>query len=420
MKKIRNFAIHFMAIMSVLCLAACSDDNSDGVGTNDDPALNASDAKKELEAVANELMSKVSADDFQNFADMSDGIADSDDDVVSDWFDDCVESCKLSGSTDDDLKYLYAASNFTGKFELVDGRWKKVGEADYLQFSFDDNTGKSCVLKAETSGSKTTVHHDSFDEEDYYYKYVNGRYREYTTIEENSIVIPENIHVTLTQGGSTVADVTVNTSVNISSGDFDYTRDNAQVSVTAKINNEYNLTVSKVAFNAGTNASASATLTKGSETLIECSANATGQLYSEESGKDPVGKTGEFKVKVLGNRVYIVGNISNISDLADNLDNADNNDEDESKFKRYIENANALLDINVYFDGSKNSSAKVELYPVSETYYYSKSEYWDYEPCVVFDDGTKYSFEEYFDENTYEDVIDQFEDLIDDFIDMFD
>lgn len=419
MKKTKFLAIYMMAAMCSFGLAACSDSDDDEVGTNDNPALSPSDAKKELEATAQELMNKVSADDFQNIADMTANLEDNDDDVVNEWFDDCVEACKLSSSTDDNLKYLYAASNFTGKFELVNGRWKNTDDADYLQFTFDDKNGKSCVLKAETSGSKTTVHHDAFDEEDYYWTYVNRHYYEYTTITENSIVIPENIHVTLTQGGSTVADVTVKTSVSISSGDFDYTRDNAQVTVSAKIN-DYNLNVSKVAFNAGTSASVSATLSKGSETLIECSANATGQLYSEESGKDQVGKTGEFEVKVLGNQVYVTGSISNISDLVKNLDNADENDEDESAFKRYIENANALLNINVYFDGSKNSSAKVELYPVSETYYYGKYEYWDYEPCVVFDDGTKYSFEEYFDEDTYKDVIDQFEDLIDDFVEMFD
>jgi len=416
MKKIKFLAIYFMAAMISFGLAACSSDDDEEVGTNDNPALSASDSKKELEATAKELMSKVSADDFQNIADMTANLDDNDDDVVSEWFDDCVEACKLSGSTDDNLKYLYAASNFTGKFELTNGRWKKTGTANYLQFTFDDKNGKTCVLKAETSGKLTTVHHDAFDEEDWDYEYVNGHWRDYETLTENSFVIPEKVHVTLTQGGSTVADVTVNTSVSISSGDFDYTRDNAQVTVTAKIN-DYNLNVSKVAFNAGTSASAAATLSKGGETLIECSANATGQLYSEESEKDPVGKTGAFEVKVLGNQVYIVGNISNISDFAENLDNADEYDEDESSFKRYIENANALIDINVYFDGSKNSTAKVELYPVSEKYY--NYEYWNYEPCVVFGDGTKYSFEEYFDENTYDDVIDQFENLIDDFVEMF-
>lgn len=410
-------AIYLMAAMCSFGLTACSSSDDDEVGTNDNPALSASDAKKELEATAKELMNKVSADDFQNIADMTANLEDNDDDVVSDWFDDCVEACKLSGSTDENLKYLYAAANFTGKFELVNGRWKKADKADYLQFTFDDKNGKTCVLKAETSGKLTTVHHNAFDEEDWDYKYVNGRWRDYETLTENSFVIPENIHVTLTQGGSTVADVTVKTSVSISSGDFDYTCDNAQVTVSAKIN-DFTLNVSKAAFNAGTNASAAATLSKGGETLIECNASATGQLYSEESGKDQVGKTGDFEVKVLGNKVYIVGNISNISDLAENLDNADSNDEDESSFKRYVENANALLNINVYFGGSKNSTAKMELYPVSEGYSYYT--YWDYEPCIVFDDGTKYSFEEYFDENTYDDVIDQFEQLIDDFVEMFD
>lgn len=405
-----------MVSMCSLTFVACGDsDDGQGTGTNDSPALSSSDTKKELESIAKELMDKVSASDFENISDITDKLEDNDDDAVTSWFDDCVEVCKLSGSTDEHLKYLYAAANFTGKFELSNGRWKKTGDADYLQFTLNDKNGKTCVLKAETSGKLTTVHHDAFDEEDYYYSYRN----EYETITERSFVIPENIHVTLTQGSSTVADVTVKTSVSIASGDFDYTRDNAQVTVAATINS-YKLNVSKVAFNAGTSASVAATLSKGGEMLVECTASATGQLYSEESDKDPVGKTGQFEVKVLSNRLYVVGNISNISDLAENLNNAEDNDDNEAAFKRYVENANNLMDINVYFNGSTNSSAKLMLYPMSERYYYSNYEYWEYKPYIKFNDDTKYSFEEYFDEDTYSEVISRFEHLIDAFVDLFD
>lgn len=429
MRKIKFIAMYFMAAMLTLGITACGSDSNDDSeptvepgGKTDTPALTVQEQKQQMEKTAREFMNKVSANEFQNIADMTSNItnSDDDDDAVNDWFEACVKSCELAGSTDDNLKYMYAAANFKGKFELSNGTWKHVGDADNLQFSFNDKNGKSCTLTAEASGKTTQVHNSAFDDEDeeYYYDYDYAKYRSNITRYEISYAIPEKIHVTLTQAGSTVADVTINTTVNIASGDFDYTRDNAQVSVIANIN-DYNFSVSKIAFNAGEEASATVAITKNGEELLACSASATGKLYSAESGKDPIGKNGEFVLRVLGGKVRAEGTISDISAFADDLSEAIDNDDNESRFKSYIDKANSLINVNLYFDDSKNSSAKMELYPTVEEVYEGIT-YWEYEPCVKFDDGTRYSFMEYFDENTYSGVIDQFNTLIDNFVKLFD
>ena len=424
MKKIKYLAmLLFVALVSVAAVS-CGDDNESGTdgggggGGTEAETLTPNEQKVKLEKVARKLVGKVDADQFSNIEDMAKGIEDTDDSAISDWADACMDACLPDVKGDSVYSYLYAASNFTGSFELKDGKWTKSDEkVNYLQFKFNDNAGKNCVLKLEHSGKETTVHHESFDDEYYCYGWNGYYYTKYLMSKDKiSYSVPENIKVTLTQGGTTVASTDIRTTLSVGSGDVDITRDGAEVTMTTTVN-DYKFVLQKAVYSKGKSASVpSFVVTKGGEELISLTANATGDLSDVD---DPVLKTGSFEVKVLGGEARVVGNLTDGQTLKRCLDNAYDNDEYEEEFKKYINQANSLIDVKLYLDNSDKYAALLRLQPFEE-YYYSAYSSWDAKPVLVFGDGSSYSFDEYFDKNTFNTVINKVENLIDDFIRMFD
>lgn len=423
MKKIKLLAMMLMAASISMTTVSCGSDGDDGdaPGQNDSEvsgggssnadALNSNDAKKKLEQYARELISKVNSNDFINFQTITDAARNSDDQVISDWLDACLEACE-SQVSDTYLKRVYAAANFTGEFVLSNGRWTQTQKGgDHLRISLTDTNGNPCVLTVTTSGSTTQVHHEAFDDEEYA-GYWNG-YSHYQTI-ANSFVIPEHINITLTQGGSTPLTAEVHTAITQGSGDFDPSRDEAQVTATVTAN-DWKVLVNKAAFHAGKSAEATARVVKGSETLFEASASATGAVTNDEASIS----TGKVVARVLGGKVRVEGTIKDGFQHA--MEQADKNDEKENSYKQWITNANALMDVKLYLDDSKNASASLVLLPFVDRYsspYYSY-EYWYNEPGLLFTDGTSYTFSEYFDDGSFKTVIKNFENLMDSFARMF-
>ena len=101
------------------------------------------------------------------------------------------------------------------------------------------------------------------------------------------------------------------------------------------------------------------------------------------------------------------------------MEKADANDNNESTYKSYILQANSLLDIGLYYGNSNTKQASVFLEPFQQDDYYERN--WYCEPVLKFSDGTTYStFEAFFDETSFQDVIDKFNALIDEYTDMVD
>lgn len=436
MKKIKILALMLMAASVSITTVSCGDDSpatSDTPAPNpggddtpgdttvvnpSDPALSAVQAKQRMEQVARELINKLSANEFANFQAISDAAKNTNAKVLENWLDACLDACCLDGSTDKNLKRLYAAANFTGEFKLSGSKWIQTNAArvDYLQLSLTDKDGKACVMKVETGGNLTRIHHEAFDDDydDGWWDSDKGEWHPERITEENAFMLPEYITITLTQGGGTPLTAKVHTVVNIAGGDFDYTRDAAQVEVAVQAN-DYLVQVGKAAFNAGKTAEASATVTKGGETLLEATAKVSGVLTDESANLGG----GSFVAKVLGGKVRVEGTVK--SGFQSAIETAYDNRKNESVFKQHIDNANALMNVSLFFDGSRNYSGKMELYPLKDTYGYGsyRQEEWYTEPFVKFNDGTRYSYQELFDETTYKTVIRQFENLVDSFASMF-
>lgn len=447
------------------------DDGGNDGGQNTDLPMNSEQQKEYIETVAKELMGEMPASDFEGISQFCEdfgGIAGGD---VDDWIDDAVngdrddevdapvvKSIKAAAGmaksdknhTDineypngeggmntyiynyiyTDYKAFIAASTFTGHFTAVNGRWvKDAGSAGDLQFSFKDRAGRDCVMRLETAGNTKNVH--LFAEEDHNYSdydYVqngNGTTTTYTYYyyydnTEYTVAVPERITLTLTQGGSTVMRTEVNVSISELTGEeFNLSRDNVSFTAVTDLSNGYKANVSQAAYTANSKVAANAELSKNGKSLMtfavasdisgipSLNVSALGDIDLDDLG-NATGKNAIAKVDILG-KIQIQGTLSDIHQLIDYLNKAEDNDENESLYKSYLNQANSLMNIGVYYNNSQTRQASLRLEPFyheegSGTWVYK---YWTNEPVIVFSDGTSYStFDAFFDEDSFKSVID--------------
>lgn len=350
----------------------------------------------------------MNVNDLQEFKTMIDGVDYEDGSEVSKWFEACVDAFEKSDS-EEGTKYLIKASNFVGEFTLKNGVWKQTKRGgDQLSFIFNDKNGKNCVLTLKGSSDGTLIHHDCFDNEGGYWD--GYKWQEYK--DEYRFILPKKMELTLSRNGEVRAMTTINTEVK-TAGEIDLTKDEVEISSVTQIG-AYKVEVNKAAFKAGKNAEAKAVISKDNEKLITVTASATGNIDNNLEGT--YGKV-SASVDILG-KAKVVATLSDVNLLIQNLDKADENDENESLFKQYLENANRLIDAQLYLDNSSKSCAKVYLAPIEDGY--GSYKYWDAEPWLEFSDGSKYSYSDYFNEKSFKTVVDKVQSIVDDFIKMFD
>lgn len=426
MKRKNFLLVSFLAMAMTFSVASCSSSSDDpenipeipGGGTetpgggNDNPGgnteLTAAQAKQKLDATAQELLGKMNVNDLQEFKTMIDGVDYEDGSEVSKWFEACVDASEKSDS-EEGTKYLIKASNFVGEFTLKSGVWKQTKKGgDHLSFIFNDKNGKNCVLTLKGSSDGTLIHHDCFDNEGGYWD--GYKWQEYK--DEYRFILPKKMELTLSRNGEVRAMTTINTEVK-TAGEIDLTKDEVEISSVTQIG-AYKVEVNKAAFKAGKNAEAKAVISKDNEKLITVTASATGNIDNNLEGT--YGKV-SASVDILG-KAKVVATLSDVNLLIQNLDKADENDENESLFKQYLENANRLIDAQLYLDNSSKSCAKVYLAPIEDGY--GSYKYWDAEPWLEFSDGSKYSYSDYFNEKSFKTVVDKVQSIVDDFIKMFD
>lgn len=460
MKQLFKWAFAMMLVVPSICFVACSDDDPEVIPPTDDPetpvnptpptdetAMTSAEQKERLEAVALEVADLIPASDFTQIESlgryMNDTyIEDYDWDNVEDWADDIFEALKgsvVSTTTEREdwgwtyiyrnYKAIVAASNFTGHFTAQNGKWKQSSAND-LQFIFTDRAGANCVLKLETSGSTKNVYvGDIEDWVDDYYDDSKNEWTDYYDRTQLTISVPEHIVVTLTQGGSTVVKATVDIDLkNITNNEFNFATNSMTVSGKVELNNGYVFHASQVAYTANSKASVSCSISKNGTSLVSMSVaadvsdipncNLSAFTYDPEDfdWDDANGKNALLKVDVLG-KVQIQGTLTDVRSFANNLEDAEDNEENENKFKQYIDKANSLADVNVFYDNSSTKQATFTLEPFEESDYYYR--YWSVEPTIHFYDGSSYSFDVFFNEkdfkkviNTYKRLGENYEDLI--------
>ena len=429
-------ALVFPATMFVSC------DKTDSDGKKEIPPVTTPEEQKaQLEKTALAVMDEFAAANFEDVCNLGTYLYEeySEDNYdyseVEDWADECYEALSrtftgqvVEGSVDwgwmdilDSYTVICKASDFTGKFEAKNGRWKYTA-ADDLSFHVKDMDGNPCVLRLTTSGKTKKVYVDndySYDWENCYYDEENGVWVYLGEVDKIYFHVPENIQLTLTQNNKNLASVVFKADLSSIKGEeFNLGTDKVNLSATAEFNG-YSVVVDKFKYAPEKGTAASATIKKGSKTLISAAASAdidatNEEFYGSENNKVEVDIMGEVQIKGSVQRDVI--------DVAEKLEDAYDNDMDEGEFKKGIARINEMIDLNVYYNKSKTSSAKVELRAFSYASYnesdYGYVERWDIEPVIVFNDGTSYGFEEFFNEDDFKKVIKAFERLFEDFYDM--
>lgn len=404
--------------MAVMFFAACGDSSNDPVDPNPgggnegggtETIVTAAQAKQSLDRTSQELLSKISANEFEEYKQMLDVDVSDKAGVVEDWFEACVEACEINANPDN---HLWNAANFVGEFELQQGTWvqtKKGG--DHLSFIYHDAQQKKCVLTLKASAEATEIHHSVFDEEDEWDIPGNPNV---VTRYENRFMLPKQVDITATREGVTKGTVSVTSNVKTGK-EVDLSKDEVDVTSVVTIG-AYKAEVKKAVYKAGKTAEAKVVFSKNGEELITLEGNGNGNIT-------PSGEKSEFgqiniTMNILG-KAKIVCKILDGTLFYNNLDKADSNYNNESTFKLFIENANKQMDAKLYLDGASSPAAKIYLAPYLDEEY-GNYKYWDYEYWLEFTDGSKYSYEDYFDEQNFKTVSDKIQSLIDDFKNLFD
>ena len=452
-------------LSGLLCLNSCGDDNDDGGsgdGSSPDSVLPLSPAEQKayMETVAREFMDLTPASDFKDITTLGRYVADSyfdgyDWSEAEKWGKDIIDGLKqYVGILPDEVTDIYngsyynyyyiskitgykavvQASNFKGHFTATNGRWV-LSKADDLQFIFNDKYGDKCVLKLETSGSVKKVYLLNTDEWiNYKSETVGNDYYSYDYYDRTqwTIGVPEKIVLTLTQGGREVVKTTVNIDLgSISNEEFDLSKNSLNVSTLVEFNNGYKINVSQVSYTANSKVSVQSTMSKNGKDLVvmalasdlsgipSCNVSAftKSDFDIDDYDTDKTnGKNAFVKLDILG-KIQIQGTISDIRKYADYLEQADENDEKESNFKSYLNQANALTDINMFYDGNSVKQASVTLEPFEKKEWdYS---YWTTEPVLVFYDGSSYStFEAFFNDSDFKTTIEAFKTFANKYADL--
>ena len=449
------------SLSSALVSCGGDDDSVDSPIVNPDPivpeepskneAMTPLEQKEYLDVIARGFMDKTPASDFNEISKLCNHISNTytdnyDWDEVGDWGREIFESLKESlGTTDKEqdkgswgeYNYIYTnykalvmASNFKGHFKAIGNKWE-LSKADDLQFIFSDQHGKECVLKLVTSGNVKKVFIGNIDEwVDYNYDYSNDYYisNDYYDRTQLTVGVPENIVVTLTQGGSQVVKVTVKLNIgDLSNDKFDLSKNQLTASTLVELNNGYKFNVSQVAYNGNNKTSVSFDMSKNGESLASvafssdisgipsCNIDAmvSGNIDEEDFNNSNM-KNVYVKLDIMG-KLQIQGKLSDAKKFSDYLNEASDNDDDEKTFKSYVNQANSLANFNLFYDGKSTKQATVTLEAFEEESW-NGMKYWYMEPMLNFYDGSSYStFDAFFNDKDFKSVIDAFEKLADNY-----
>ena len=436
MKRFRFFA---MAFVCAACVMSCNDKDDVQKG------MKADDQKTFLEDLAIEFTQKVPASDFEGLKAFAQDIAfifDEDtlsevqDSLMIDYFRSMVSSEReYVDSTTTPGSYIYgyeelteivlALANFTGHFVATDSGWV-YSESDALQLDFEDANEKACVLKVAQEGNITRFvfpkiedeDWDDYDEEEIFYYY------ESTDV---TICVPEKVIISLTQDGKDVVKATFTPKVTnlTEDGLFDVGKTTILMGADFELNNGY-----KVSFKAEESPN------KKLSVSYDLS-NATGKLLSYSLSGDPSGIPS-----------YVLDNMADLSELGDTLEHSEDlnvknlyisfsvlgkaqaigrisdfwklvtlsdemDEESEEDFKKALAEINKLIDLGLYYNGSTDKQAHVELEAQyrSDTYGGRTKEWWEVIPVMVFSDGARISCEDFFDEDGFSRAIEAFEAL---------
>lgn len=450
-------------LIALLCAVSC-DGLLEGLGGKGDgqTVLQPDEQKVKLEEVAIELMDKCPPGDLERYLDFTADFVgtylddnDYDFSAFEEWAEDfediTVEELKYVEKFDEAkqmyvkesiLNFTILLSNYSGSFELKKDRVVMVnGNHDGIKVTFPLN-GKTYVAEIQPSANTTRATFEYMSkhywtEVDWYYDVLKNHYDNY--LAKFSINVPDNIRIRLTEDGKAMADVNVNMTQSFSASGLNPTVDNFNAEVTVSFDNGYALKMENVGYDgASSTAKFSFEIKKNGETLLASSAVSDVAIelttYEYDNSYDgrlnkgeytwvelKKAKTADVSFDILG-KIQFKGSCSNIMEISDFIDafyEAANSD-DKTKMDRAINNINSKFDLSLYYDKGSAVQAKVvfEYEKIVWDSYHNEYSY-DIVPVIVFGDNSRYAFEDYFTERSFENVLDRFDDFGEDYEDLF-
>lgn len=424
-----------------------NDPNEPPVETVD--PLQPSEQKEKLAIVGQKLMDKMPASDWESYSALVDDFANSvyasedyDWGTLEEWFGEeyseafyAEENEVIDGEkhiTEWTIDIAILMSNHTGLFTCTE---------DGIEFSeYDGGTKAILYLNGNTYEAEIVSSGEITEAK---YAYSSGEYNQVVypgecdpetgeiledpyygaEVDKVSITVgvPERIDISITENGSPLATVSLMFTPSFSSEDVDITTDSFSVQTTVSING-FEVVSEKVAYDgAKGKASLQAEISKNGENLISTSASADAELAIEEDDYfyDYVvvtkAKNIDLSLNIL-DEIQVKGTCSNAVEAYESLDlmwdalyRYDTADMTEAK--RHLDNINAKINLNVYYDGTDVKQATVAFDLESYKDDYSGYENYNLIPIIIFEDGSRYKIEEFFTESAFGELIDSFQEF---------
>ena len=390
--------------------------------------------KGKLEQVGIALANELKANEFENLTNIVSQIVEKytsesyNNTALEIWADDCLariskilvdteEQELIIGNqhnyiTTDFYRTIYKASNFVGDFTAKDNGWKYT-EANYLQFSVKDNTGANCIFKIETSGNEKKVYLGTSSKEESWLNFDNSLYpyiyKYYRTIENNEIytMVPEVINFTFTRNGITMASLNINTDLSSMAEEIpNLNSDRFNANIIGSIGS-YTFTINKLEYLPNAQSKISFALSKNFKPLISVGIQANTKIVDNDVQEV---KNAEINLDIM-NQVQIKGTCSNVLYLIRFLEKAQENEYDKEEFGNYLNQANDLLNLDMYYGIIKAAAIKLARFENDGCYYYT--------PIIIFSDDSSYSFEEFFTESNFKNLLGTVETILKEYEEMY-
>jgi hypothetical protein len=426
-----------IAALTILMCACRSNDpiepdrpsiiNPDDILVKENETLSADAQKQKLEQVAEKVITLCDVDEYEDIMQLCAEAVGYGSCIFDEYYDfseleeeweniaeDFFSQEEISDTETRYFLYLFL-SNITGTVEFDDNKatYKKGSD---IKVIFHEDDGDTWEAQITPQKLKTVYLGEWMDE---YYGFDYDSYEEiwYTDYYNVTVEIPSSLEASLKRNGSTIAAVSFSIDHNLNKEGLDF--DESYLSLNCEIQiDDLKFIASRAMVDADKGkVECQSALYKGDIFIFSESFSANADYELDEEGYPAEVEDGavEFRINLLG-ELQVEGKCSDLVRMAEL---ADAYVEDEDEFERVIDIMNSLIDIHLYYDCTSTEQASIELEPMMETdEYYGEYYYWA-EPVIVFNDGSRYLFYEYFDEDSFSFLIKKFERMVDEYIATF-
>jgi archaellin len=416
----------YLLIAALTLICACHPEDKDPKGpsivnpgdiiVNGKETLEPDQQKQKLEQVATKVLNLLPASEFEDVMDicakaLGDGESTFEEGydiselegVWEDMEEDFFSYQEISDTEVRIFLYLFF-SNCTGVVEFGEHKatYKKSSETKVIYYEED---GTKWEVEITPKKLKEVYLGEWLDS---YYDYEDVWYKEYYNV---TVEVPGSLSASIKRNGKTFAAASFSIDHNFGKDGIDLEKDHITLSCELQFD-DLKFNVSKAMYNAKSgDIEFSASIYKGDIFVcsVRFSGNGTYDLAEDGDLLDWDAEGFEFSTNLLG-EIQIKGNCTDAVKLAEY---ADSYFESESELERVVNNINSIIEINVYYDGTSAKQAAIEMEPMVEKDSYGYY-YW-IEPVIVFNDGSRYLFYEYFDEDDFSYLIQKFERMIENY-----